>query len=106
MKKLNEFLEELKEGEAITTLKKQGLAKNRSDKDFDPIELEIGTAVEFEHVDDEEGAKEIAKDHLAENPHYYTKVLGPAEDEVMEKAKKILKDHGYESVEDWLDEIE
>jgi len=95
--KLNEF---------INTLKKQGLAKNKPDSDFDSIELEIGANVELEHIDDEEAAKEIAKDHLVENPHYYTKVLAPAEKEVMKKAEEILKDHGYDNIEDWYDEIE
>lgn len=96
MKRLNEFIDDLR---------KQGKAKNRPDSDFDPIELEIGVAVEHEHVDDEEAAAEIAKDHLVEDPHYYTRVLAKAEDEVMVKAKRILKDHGFEAIEDWYDTI-
>lgn len=96
MKRLNEFIDDLK---------KQGLAKNRPDSDFDPIELEVGVAVELEHVDDDDAAKEIAKDHLVEDPHYYTVMLAKAEDEVMKKAKKILKDHGYKDIEVWYDEI-
>ena len=52
-------------------LKKQGTARNKKDEEFDPKELAIGTFVEFEHVSDVNGAKEIAKDHLMENPNYY-----------------------------------
>jgi hypothetical protein len=37
-------------------------------------QLEIGVKVEMEHVDDEEKAKEIAMDHLWEDPTYYTKL--------------------------------
>ena len=37
-------------------------------------QLEIGIKVEMEHVDDEEKAKEIAMDHLWEDPTYYTKL--------------------------------
>lgn len=100
--KINEFLEKLNEADVVAALKKQGKAKNKPDSDFCPIELEIGTEVEYEHVKDKDASKEIAKDHLEENPHYYTKVLGPAEKEVMEKAEKIVKKHGYKSVEDYL----
>ena len=104
--KLNEFLEELNEDDALSTLKSQGRAKDRPDSDFDPIELEIGTKVEYEHVDDEEASKEIAKDHLEENPHYYTKVLAPAEKEVMQKAKNILKQNGFDTIEDYFASLE
>lgn len=41
---------------------------------IDPKELEMGIEVEKEHTDDEELAKKIALDHLAEDPHYYTKL--------------------------------
>ena len=37
-------------------------------------ELKKGLEVEKEHTDDEEIAREIAMDHLAEDPHYYTKL--------------------------------
>lgn len=96
MKRLDEFIKDLK---------RQGLAKDRPDKDFDIIELEVGTEVETEHVDDEGAAKEIAKDHLIEDPHYYTFMLAQAEDEVMKITKRVLKEKGYESIEDWYDEI-
>jgi hypothetical protein len=37
-------------------------------------QLEIGMKVEMEHTDSEEKAKEIAMDHLWEDPSYYTKL--------------------------------
>lgn len=42
--------------------------------DVDPDELEMGIEVELEHTPDEEVAKRIALDHLAEMPDYYTKL--------------------------------
>lgn len=33
--------------------------------------LKVGTEIEKEHTDDEETAKKIAADHLAEDPDYY-----------------------------------
>lgn len=40
----------------------------------DPQELEKGIKVEKEHTNDEATAKQIALDHLAEDPYYYTKL--------------------------------
>jgi hypothetical protein len=37
-------------------------------------QLKIGIEVEKEHTDDEKLAEKIARDHLAEDPHYYTKL--------------------------------
>jgi hypothetical protein len=37
-------------------------------------ELEMGIKIEMEHTDDKDEAKEIAMDHLWENPSYYTKL--------------------------------
>jgi hypothetical protein len=37
-------------------------------------EFEMGMKVEMEHTTDKEIAKEIAKDHLFEDPKYYTKL--------------------------------
>lgn len=37
-------------------------------------ELELGIEVEFEHTDDPKEAEKIAKEHLAENPKYYSKL--------------------------------
>jgi hypothetical protein len=43
-------------------------------EEVDAEQLNIGIEVEKEHTDDEELAEEIARDHLAEDPHYYTKL--------------------------------
>lgn len=53
---------------------KGGLGKNLNPKDVDPNELRMGIQVEKEHTPNESLAKEIALDHLAEDPHYYTKL--------------------------------
>ena len=37
-------------------------------------QLEMGLKVEMEHTEDMDVAKKIALDHLAEDPHYYTKL--------------------------------
>lgn len=41
----------------------------------DPDELRKGIEVELEHTRDRKIAQEIALDHLAEDPRYYTKLL-------------------------------
>jgi hypothetical protein len=37
-------------------------------------QLDMGIEVEFEHTSDKKVAKEIALDHLAEDPKYYDKL--------------------------------
>jgi len=51
-----------------------GLADDVLDSDFSSDALTNGTKVELEHTDDEVLAKEIAKDHLKEDPLYYDKL--------------------------------
>ena len=51
-----------------------GLAQGRPDSDFDPKALAEGVRVEMEHTTDRRIAKEIAKDHLTEDRHYYRKL--------------------------------
>lgn len=41
------------------------------DEKFDPKQLALGTAIEFEHTEHLDVAKAIAKDHLAMYPFYY-----------------------------------
>ena len=41
----------------------------------DPTQLSIGVQVEMEHTNDPKIAQEIALDHLAEDPEYYTKLI-------------------------------
>lgn len=51
-----------------------GLADNEPDSNFDQTELNMGIRHEMEHTQDEDLAREIAKDHLKEDPHYYSKM--------------------------------
>ena len=51
---------------------KGGLADKKKPSDFDPKQIQMGTKVEFEHVNDKAKAREIAMDHLVEHPQYYT----------------------------------
>lgn len=44
------------------------------DDDFDQEQLDMGIRVEFEHTDNPEYAKAIAKDHLCECSDYYTRL--------------------------------
>lgn len=51
-----------------------GLADDKNIEDFDLDALNQGIEVEMEHTDDKELAREIAMDHLTEDPEYYTKL--------------------------------
>lgn len=53
-------------------------------------ELSKGIRVEMEHTKDEEVAKEIALDHLYEDPKYYTKLKKIEENSNLNKRKKIF----------------
>jgi hypothetical protein len=54
---------------------KGGKGDKLKPEDVDPEELEMGITVEVEHKKgDREAAQDIALDHLAEDPHYYTKL--------------------------------
>jgi len=43
--------------------------------DVDEKQLRVGIAVEYEHTNNVNIAREIALDHLAEDPEYYTKLI-------------------------------
>lgn len=51
-----------------------GLADKKKPSDFDSKALQAGVKVEMEHTDDPNKAKEIAMDHLTEDPKYYEKL--------------------------------
>lgn len=51
-----------------------GLADDKQPQDFDPAQLKAGIKVEMEHTDDPRMAREIAMDHLSEDPAYYQKL--------------------------------
>jgi hypothetical protein len=59
--------------ESIETLP-GGEGDGMGDDAFDPAELAKGIKVEMEHTQDANQAKEIAKDHLTEDPEYYQKL--------------------------------
>ena len=66
---LKSFLNERKD------LLKGGEGDNLSAKDVNSKQLAIGIKVEREHSNNKEIMEEIALDHLAENPHYYTDLV-------------------------------
>jgi hypothetical protein len=49
-----------------------GKGDGLSAADVDPKEFLVGTAVEMEHTKEKSIAQEIALDHLADNPKYYS----------------------------------
>lgn len=53
-----------------------GLASKKGigEDDVNPDELKMGIQVELEHTSDKQMAKQIALDHLAEIPDYYTRL--------------------------------
>jgi hypothetical protein len=53
---------------------------NIREDEVDSDELALGIEVELEHTPDEETAKRIALDHLAELPDYYTRLRKMEED--------------------------
>ena len=65
-------------GASVTIAKQDllpgGIADRLRPEDFDQEALAIGTQIEFEHTKDLEIAREIAMDHLAEDPDYYSKL--------------------------------
>lgn len=63
----------------VNALKREGASKNQPDSKYNGGQLMAGTAVETEHTDDLAAAKEIAKDHLSEDPKYYSKGDFPQE---------------------------
>lgn len=67
-----EYVQFLKDGKANE--------KGFSEEDADPEQLKIGIEVEHEHTPNDDTAKRIALDHLAEIKDYYTR-LKKMEDE-------------------------
>jgi hypothetical protein len=51
-----------------------GRADGMPDRAFDPLWLKKGEMHELEHTKDHKIAREIARDHLAEDPKYYEKL--------------------------------
>lgn len=57
-----------------TNTLKGGRADHRDPESFDLFELARGILHEREHTDNPRIAREIAMDHLAEDPHYYSRL--------------------------------
>jgi len=65
-------------------------------------ELKMGIKIELEHTDDEDKAKEIAMDHLWENPSYYSRLkkseIEEAKKEINEKCWKGYTQKGMKTM--------
>lgn len=71
---------------------KGGKGDNTDYSSLDQDELEVGIKVEMEHTKDAELAREIAKDHLTENPKYYSELIKKGivdEKDALDLAKKL-----------------
>jgi hypothetical protein len=101
MKHLRIFEEHIPGGRAAgKSLKDLAKAHGVNPKSLEK-QLRVGVAVEMEHTNSEAKAEEIAMDHLAEDPRYYTKLVRKGfVDEP--KALKIHKEI-YEG--DWFDNL-
>jgi len=52
-----------------------GKGDKLSAQDVDVSELSLGIQIEMEHTTEDKVAEDIALDHLAEDPHYYSKLV-------------------------------
>jgi hypothetical protein len=67
-------LDDLGEDAVMTILNNIGEHDFSPDSEFNPEQLKMGIAVEKEHTKSNLIAKLIAKDHLKEDPKYYSKL--------------------------------
>lgn len=67
-------LDEIGEDQVKTILATIGEHDFIPDSNFDPEQLKMGVSIEKEHTNSTLVAKLIAKDHLTEDPKYYTKL--------------------------------
>ena len=75
---------------------KGGKGDELNASDVNSNELELGIAVEMEHTNNKKQAKEIALDHLSENPKYYSILINAGlvdEPEALNIYKKISKNN-------------
>lgn len=73
MKTFNEWMKDKKDDEKITKIS-GGKGDKLKPSDVDPLELKKGIEVEQEHTPNKKLAQDIAMDHLAEDPKYYSKL--------------------------------
>ena len=59
-------------GASLALTQRGGAGARKRPRDFDPTQLLVGCFIEMEHTDDPVVAREIAMDHLAEDPRYYS----------------------------------
>lgn len=88
MKRLTKILSEIKLS--------GGKGDKLKPKDVNQEELSVGIEVEYEHRKcDREAAQDIALDHLAEDPKYYSNQIkcGLVDEE---SAIKLAKEYGWE----------
>jgi len=64
-----------------------GKASGMPDNKFDKTQLSMGKKVETEHTSNKNTAKEIAKDHLVEQPKYYNKLRNAGLADELEKSE-------------------
>lgn len=81
-----------------------GKADRKSFSDFNPKSLARGTKVEMEHTKDPRVAREIASDHLTEDPRYYEK-LEIMEETFPSEKKAGLKTSSFRKISDILKNI-
>lgn len=92
----NEEAEKQVESTSTKDLIKGGKATEEIKKDapglFNPLEISIGVKVEMEHSVNPTFAREIALDHLTEDPQYYTKLYnaGLVEEELSEEELQYI----------------
>ena len=78
-------------GKSIDTFSNRKNKYLTTEGDISDGELNVGIEVEMEHTDDRKKAEKIAKDHLSEDPKYYSKLYKAGLiDEP--KAMKLAKD--------------
>jgi 2'-5' RNA ligase len=75
-----------------------GLADNIDPKQFDQSAVDEGAEVEMEHTNDREVAREIARDHLSEDPYYYRKLKRVEKTAAQVFTKSDFRDVGHKDV--------
>ena len=89
-----------------------GRADNISPANVDPEQLAMGIEHEMEHTHDPSLAREIAMDHLLEDPLYYSHLQtieafdkGVKSDKSYKKTSATIPKEDKDEVNDWLDDM-
>lgn len=80
-----------------------GLGDSTQPEEVDQEQLSMGIQIEMEHTNDEGKAKEIALDHLSEDPEYYSKLNemeNPKSKKIDVPADQVDGDYGSEEMAD------